>query len=77
MKTTIRDCLLKYDIPPGCGGLKHYKYWTPGLPSFKSKYEIVKAIEIGLIVYRRDKIMGTISQWDGKEWSLRDEPLSN
>jgi len=60
---------LDYNLQPGTNGLKWYKFWTPGLATYKSKSKIVAALNLGFMVFRKDKIMGDITRWDGKNWS--------
>ena len=64
MKTAI-----DYDLAAGTNGLKWYKFWTPGLKAFTTKQRIVDALNLGLTVFRKDKIMGDVTSWDGKDWA--------
>ena len=57
-----------YQIGPVKGGLKYYRYFCIGLASFKSKEKIVEALNLGLDVYRFDKIMNLTEIWDGEDW---------
>ncbi|KKK99433.1 hypothetical protein LCGC14_2632770 [marine sediment metagenome] len=58
-----------YNLQSGTHGLKWYKFWTPGLKPFTTKARIIEALNLGLTVYCEDKIMRTITSWDGKRWA--------
>lgn len=58
-----------YQIGKGRGGLKYYKYYSIGLRPYKTKERIIEALNMGIEVFRFDKIMRTISKWDGQNWT--------
>jgi len=63
MKTTN-----DYSLSPGTCSLKYYKFYTKGIGSYKTKSKIIEALNLGIEVYRRDKIMNTLSRWNGEKW---------
>lgn len=67
MKTTPNA--YKYNLEAGRGGLEWYKYYTPGLAPYKTKARVVEALELGIIVFRIDKIMNTKEKWNGTNWA--------
>ena len=53
-------------IPTGRGGLKYYKYWVIGLRAFTTKAQVLKALELGQVVYRKDKLLNTTELFNFK-----------
>lgn len=58
----------KFVIPTclgtGCGGLKYYKYWTPGLNTYIGKWEVIEGLKQGLDILRLDKIMDEVEKFN-------------
>lgn len=63
VKVQLGKMAFDYDLAAGTHSLKYYKFWTPGLRPYKSKEKIVEALNLGLLVFCKDKIMGTTTQW--------------
>ncbi len=63
MKTAI-----DYSMQPGSLSLRHYRFYTPGLCTYKTKSKIIEALNLGIEVCRFDNIMKEIHRWDGNEW---------
>lgn len=68
IKTAKMKTANDYGISPGRGGLKYYKYYSTGLASYKTKAKIVEALNLGIEVFRLDKIMNTVEKWNGINW---------
>jgi hypothetical protein len=63
---TLTDCSLN----PGTCSLKYYRFYTPGLCSYKTKSRILEALNLGIEVFRFDKIMKITTKWNGQEWTI-------
>ena len=57
-------------LEKGSGNLKSYKYYMIGCRPFTSKKAVVEAINVGVRVFRQDKIMKTIEEFDYKSLSF-------
>ena len=59
-----------YFMDKGKLSLKYYSFWTPGFHTYKSKSKVIEALNLGMQVYMKDKIMGYVHFWDHhiKEW---------
>ena len=77
MKTAI-----DYSLNPGTCSLKYYKFYTVGIGTYKTKSKIIEALNLGIEVFRLDKIMNTLSKWNGEKWEekrqlvlIQNEPI--
>jgi hypothetical protein len=61
MKTVI-----DYQLQPGTHSLKYYHFYTPGLRAYSSKAKVIEALNLGLAVYRLDKIMKYVHKWNNE-----------
>ena len=61
---------IDYSMQPGSLSLKYYKFFTPGLCTYKTKSKIIEALNLGIEVYRLDKIMNNIHRWNGEKWEI-------
>lgn len=59
-----------YDLHPGTHSLKYYKFYTPGICVYKTKSKIIEALNLGIVVYMLDKIMGETYAWNGCNWGM-------
>ncbi len=68
---SIPLCLQK-----GNGGLRHYKYWSnsnwTGRTMLKSKKAILEAINLKLIILRRDKITNKLEVFNYKTSNFKE-----
>ena len=67
---TIMKTAFDYSLQPGSLSLKYYRFYTPGLCTYKTKSKIIEALNLGIEVYRLDKIIKTIHKWNGDSWEI-------
>ena len=55
---------IDYSLNPGLLSLKYYRFYTPGICTYKTKSKIIEALNLGIEVYMFDKDMGHTFKWD-------------
>ena len=63
MKTAI-----DYDLEDGRNTLKSYHYYIVGIGTLKSKAKVIEALNLGMDVRKKDKIMNDIFRWSQQGW---------
>jgi len=64
---------LDYSLNAGTCSLKYYKFYTVGIGTYKTKSKIIEALNLGIEVLRLDRIMNTVSKWNGERWEHKKQ----
>ncbi len=65
------------DLEKGMGSLKNYKYYFIGGRPLQSKAVVIEAINLGVRLFRKDKIMNTIEEFNYENLKFEKRKICN